>query len=336
MRNNVWDISRGIPVIAVVLIHSSGFLANYDTGTYQNTLGVALRQIINFAVPVFLFIAGYFAFNNKKQSSSELIKSRLMRVLPPYIICSIIYILVDFITKRKVPTGTELFLDFALGKAMVVGYFVIVIIQYIILTPAIKRIQNQRTHLLVMSVMTIIGLTYTYASKFLFDDSWAASFPFSAAVFFVWYPFFHLGFYLSKYNPKISIRIVAIPVLLILCMIEAFYLNNVSGYEFATSQIKTSSFALSFAICLFVYKMKGANVTCKPLSFLGINSFSIYLLHMLFLPRATTLAYKLNLIDRFPFISILFIAAITMACAVIATVVIKRLLPPKTSALIIG
>lgn len=336
MRNNVWDISRGIPVIAVVLIHSSGFLSNYDTGTYQNTLGVALRQIINFAVPVFLFIAGYFAFNNKKQSSSKLIKSRLMRVLPPYIICSILYILVDFITKRKIPTGTELFLDFALGKAMVVGYFVIVIIQYIILTPVIKRIQNQHAHLLVMSLMTIIGLTYTYASKFWFYDSWAASFPFSAALFFVWYPFFHLGYYLSKYSPKISIGAITIPALLALCMAEGFFLNQKSGYDFATSQIKTSSFALSFAICLLIYKVRDVNFTCSKLSFLGINSFPIYLLHMLFLPRATTLAYKINLIDRFPFTSILFIAAITMTCSVIATIVIKRLLPQKTSALIIG
>ncbi|HBU8666408.1 TPA: acyltransferase [Klebsiella oxytoca] len=336
MRNNVWDICRGIPVIAVVLIHASGFLSHYDTGTYQNTLGVAFRQFINFAVPVFLFISGYFSFNNKNQSSYEIIKSRIMRVAPPYIICSMIYIFVDFITKGKIPTGMELFLDFALGKAMVVGYFVIVIIQFILLTPIIKSIKNKRAHILIMASMTTFGLAYTYASKLWFSESWAASFPFSAALFFVWYPFFHFGFYLSKYTARVSIGIATIPVILAICLVESFILNDILGYEFATSQIKASSFALSFAICLLIYKVKDKKIKCMPLSFLGINSFSIYLLHMLFLPRATTLAYKLNLIDRFPFISILFIAAITMVLSVVATLSIKKVLPSKSSSLIIG
>lgn len=336
MRNNVWDICRGIPVIATVLIHASGFLSNYEIGTYQNSIEIIFRQLINFAVPVFLFISGYFSFNNKRQTSYEIIKNRIMRIAPPYIICSTIYILSDFLTKGKIPTGKELFLDFALGKAMVVGYFVIVIIQFILLIPIIKNIKNKRAHTLTMAAMTLFGLAYTYASKLWFSDSWAASFPFSAALFFVWYPFFHFGFYLSKYTPRVSIEIITIPALLALCLVESFFLNEVSGYEFATSQIKASSFALSFVICLFIYKNKEKKINCKPLSFLGINSFPIYLLHMFFLPRATTLAYKLNLIERFPFASILFIAVITITCSVIATVVIKRLLAPRNSALIIG
>ena len=48
---------RGICILAVILIHSLGGF-NYSTG--YGTEFVVLRQIINFAVATFVFMAGYF------------------------------------------------------------------------------------------------------------------------------------------------------------------------------------------------------------------------------------------------------------------------------------
>ena len=52
-KNIYWQSVRGICILAVVLIHS---LQCYD---FNNGI-VIIRQIINFAVAIFVFMAGYF------------------------------------------------------------------------------------------------------------------------------------------------------------------------------------------------------------------------------------------------------------------------------------
>ena len=56
-----WQSVRGICILAVVLIHS---LQCYD---FNNGI-VIIRQIINFAVAIFVFMAGYFVNIDKVSS----------------------------------------------------------------------------------------------------------------------------------------------------------------------------------------------------------------------------------------------------------------------------
>lgn len=52
-----WQSTRGVCIMAVVLIHSLG---GFDYSVDHNTEFVVLRQTINFAVATFVFMAGYF------------------------------------------------------------------------------------------------------------------------------------------------------------------------------------------------------------------------------------------------------------------------------------
>lgn len=56
-KREYWQYIRGICILAVVLIHSLG---GFDYSTGYNMEFVILRQIINFAVATFVFMAGYF------------------------------------------------------------------------------------------------------------------------------------------------------------------------------------------------------------------------------------------------------------------------------------
>lgn len=56
-KREYWQSIRGICILAVVLIHSLGGF-NYSAG--YGAEFVVLRQIINFAVATFVFMAGYF------------------------------------------------------------------------------------------------------------------------------------------------------------------------------------------------------------------------------------------------------------------------------------
>lgn len=56
-KREYWQVIRGICILAVVLIHS------LDSGDYSAGHGiefVIFRQIINFAVATFVFMAGYY------------------------------------------------------------------------------------------------------------------------------------------------------------------------------------------------------------------------------------------------------------------------------------
>ena len=55
-KREYWQSIRGICILAVVLIHSLG---GFDYSTGYSVEFVILRQIINFAVATFVFMAGY-------------------------------------------------------------------------------------------------------------------------------------------------------------------------------------------------------------------------------------------------------------------------------------
>lgn len=61
-KREYWQTIRGVCILAVVLIHALGgfnYAHDYDTEF------VILRQIINFAVAIFVFMAGYFVSVDK-------------------------------------------------------------------------------------------------------------------------------------------------------------------------------------------------------------------------------------------------------------------------------
>ena len=87
-----WQTIRGICILAVVLIHSLGGF-DYSAG-YDIEL-VIFRQIINFAVATFAFMAGYFVpvkkLGDKPFSYKEWLINRGARLYIPFVIWSLFY-----------------------------------------------------------------------------------------------------------------------------------------------------------------------------------------------------------------------------------------------------
>lgn len=90
-KREYWQSIRGICILAVVLIHSLG---GFDYFTCYNVEFVILRQIINFAVATFVFMAGYFvntdALSAKEFSYKHWIINRGATVYPVYDLVSTI------------------------------------------------------------------------------------------------------------------------------------------------------------------------------------------------------------------------------------------------------
>lgn len=59
-KSKYWQVIRGICILAVVMIHSLVGLNEINQGIW-----LAIRQLINFPVAVFIFMSGYFVAPEK-------------------------------------------------------------------------------------------------------------------------------------------------------------------------------------------------------------------------------------------------------------------------------
>lgn len=263
MREIYWDYAKGLAIIAVVMIHSTGYLLRSDY--INDDIGLILRQLINFAVPAFLFIAGYFSVSNRNISDFEYLKGRSLRILPPYIFWSLIFTGISVFLLGNPFSVSKLAYGLLFGSSIGIGYFVVVLMQFVFLTLIIKRINNKSVHIWIMIALSIIGLLYTYLLKIFLPNHFLSNFPLSALPFFIWYPFYHFGFYLKKFKPKLNYKYnsyLIFMTLLTLTIFEGYLLTYFTDIEFGASQIKFSSFLLSFFICILIYKNR-VNTNCN-------------------------------------------------------------------------
>lgn len=71
-RVEYYDVLRGISIIAVISIHATGVLDNlYNISKISFHIAVIWRQIVGFAVPLFLAISGYFLSNKPILSKKQ-------------------------------------------------------------------------------------------------------------------------------------------------------------------------------------------------------------------------------------------------------------------------
>lgn len=66
-KSQYWQIVRGICILAVVMIHCP---SGIEYGISDKSLWLILRQIINFPVALFVFMAGYFVNVTKIETDS--------------------------------------------------------------------------------------------------------------------------------------------------------------------------------------------------------------------------------------------------------------------------
>jgi surface polysaccharide O-acyltransferase-like enzyme len=322
MRENYWDAWKGLAMIAVVLIHASGESSGFSQGSGDWYFSVIFRQIINFAVPIFLSFAGFFAVKSADPFGSKPYRHRLRRVVPPYFFWTVVYIAA--LHPEHLYRFDELLKDFMLGSGIGVGYFVVVLVQYVLITPLIQRIKDDQHHFLVMVIGFATAMLATYHLRINQPESELSQFPVNAVLFLTWYPFFHLGVYAAQKDlvsnstlSRLKYPLLATYVALVAAStIEALVLSKFGLYSFGQSQIKVTSFLASVSLFLLIvsfYQTHRLQTHLGPLAWIGRNSYAIFLTHLLFLRVAQyLLANTSSNLGSYP-LSIFLAAAWTLA-----------------------
>ena len=281
-RNSYFDLWKGIAIIAVVAIHSLEWSAK---NTPEFAAELALAQFIYSPVALFLMLAGYFSFSRHEVTIVQYYSRRVVRLLPPYLIWSLLAFAVYYPAAIYHPKDAIYCL--LTGRAIQgsVYYFIIVLAQLTLLAPFIMRIRSRRLDLWLIWLVTPLALAITYYLRIYYPSSRFASFPDMYLFFPIWYSFFHFGIYARKYNlaenQVLKSRIFTYLSGAFLCLLIGVAGAQLLPFNIATSQLQFSVFGYNAFIGLLIFAGAGIHSTASNwLQWLGRASFGIYLMHI--------------------------------------------------------
>jgi len=332
-KDNYFQLLRGIAILSVVLIHSFNIKFN---GNYSNDITqIIIRQLINFAVPLFLFLSGYFVKLEETQNPLKFIYTRLLRIIPPYLIWSITHAVIfpqynpDNIIKKLFTGGTSMQL-----------YFIIVLSQLIILTPImVKTINNKVIKIFIFSItpITIIcTYIYTFFTKQVFPYTF---FPFTS-----WILFYYFGLLIRNLNisydffkSKLKLIIPIYVISISFSIVEGILIyNNLKLFDLAISQLKITSIITSFALILLTLSLKNSFTISSHniLSKIGDYSFGIFFIHSIFIMLFNTLNVSKYINSQIIFTFIMFCIVSFLSFIIIA--LCRKTIGNKISSNVLG
>lgn len=293
-RIEYFDILRTIAIFGVVAIHSSSTGLQFSDNSINFNFTLLWRNLINFSVPMFLAISGFFLARKNIRNRFDyfaFLKKQIPRVYIPLLIWSLFWLCLAVLIQNK-NFFNEL-IKLATFQSSGPYYFIALIIQYYLLLPIINRLANKNGVVLscvVSFVMTGIIFYLRYYSKL--------SLPLIvyAGNFATWLMFFVLGLYLgSKAQIKISNGLLMVLILVfysLSCIESRVLIAMFHQAGDAVTAVKASSFMYSFVLIIFLFKNQNW-IRSKLLKSIGEMSFGIYLIHLFALMFATRLLSRL-------------------------------------------
>lgn len=280
-RNAYYDVLRGIAIIGVVAIHSNGAGLKFPDDTLNFNVSVLWRQMMNFAVPLFIVISGFFLAKKDLTTPDKyfsFIKSQTAKVYFPCIFWSMLWFAVMVILWHK-PVANELIKVFTF-RSSDPYYFIALIVQFYLLCPLLKKLAN-KTGLAISFLISLCSILAIFYIRYFLDIDLPVLLY--AGFFTIWMVFFVYGLYLGSRR----INFLSNPVLILIIIFcyalscaETYWLYHSFGQpKDAVTAIKVSSFLYSLSIITFAFKNVG-RFSSRILEKIGLASFGIYLIHM--------------------------------------------------------
>lgn len=156
------DLLRGIAAYAIVFVHSG----DESLGLPISQAAISLRMLFYFAVPFFLATSFYFLTSRSEiDTSPRFWRSRIDRILIPYAIWSIIYLIfrsIFFFQSQQIDRLWDLLRDplaiFFFGGASYQLYFLPLLFTGTFLVAIAKYLQKIRTNRFVIGCLAILSL----------------------------------------------------------------------------------------------------------------------------------------------------------------------------------
>jgi peptidoglycan/LPS O-acetylase OafA/YrhL len=331
MKNNVFQIMRGVCIIAVVLTHIIN--KNSLTNPYYE-VALVVQNIVNCAVTGFIFLVGYFInIDEVKSNAKYFIIRKSKRILIPYILWTIFYIIFTILHG-----GSYTYIS--LIKTVLLGYdhlyYCILYFLFILITPfVIEKMENKIWNIIFYSIMPVwfIIVYYLQINYDIPYSNWGIL-PVS------WFLYFYMG--MKMKNKEINIFIPLIGAMICLGfffeLMETHILLSITNNTlFSTTPLRFSTVFYVFSIIILFLRIKENQLSKNNiLVLLGNNSFGIYLSHIVVLIISRWIVRKI--IIPYSYVKyILFVAGVlllTISINYVIIIVCKRIIPQKLLKLI--
>lgn len=317
---------NGVAIVAVILFHSAGwgFIAmnfwtdrylpvavpNFDQmGSASYFLLRAIEQLSLVAIPSFLFVSGYFiafaAGRTAKTVSWSIVWSRIRGLLIPYLVWSLLLILLAAVQGRTRSPGGYVQLLFT-GGVNPAYYYIPLLIQYYLLSPLLVPLAR-RNWLLLLTITGLIqlGVQLLYYPTLLGWETTAFD-PIINTVPKWFFPsrifWFSLGvvagFHIKAFTQTLvrykRVLLGATIVLFFVGVVEWEVILSYSGQEWVDHRetIIDSIYSVTFIFSFLAYFGTTLPLT-NQINELGIRSMGIYLVH------SPAMEYTGRLVARF-------------------------------------
>lgn len=322
----------GGAIIGVIAIHVSSAGLALPNGSFAFYFTLIWRNLINFSVPLFIFISGYFMSKKEIKNCREylyFLKKQVPRVLIPMWIYSALWIVAKFLV-GNINFYNEI-LKLITFRSSGIYYFVALIVQFYLLTPFLTHMKSKKSLLISVSVSLLMTILILYCRYFI-----GLKMPLLiyAGNFLTWLMFFVLGIYCRNRNIiKTSNKnlLLAIFIFFIISIGETIiYISFFNKIGDAVTAIKPSSFLYSFFLILFMFK----NIRffkAKFLAELGRMSFGIYLSHLFLLIIFSKILGKLGFLLKGGILYQISLIIITIIVSFICISIFNKLANLKIS-----
>jgi surface polysaccharide O-acyltransferase-like enzyme len=283
---------KGLAILAVVVIHLINvFISRLTPHSSGWNLLVISDQITRFSVPLFIALSG-FALAQKYASHPpsfwQFLTRRSLKLLPPYLLWSAVYVLAALIVPAwsTFSGGTPVWEVVLFGKAQYHLYFVPMLFQAYLLFPLLFPFSRKNP---------LAALALSFAIQFVsFRLTSGAGWNDQRQYLLVtsWIFYFVMGLVMNAVHSRIKY----VGILLALGGLFWSVSDTFSLLDQGRDLIWSARFtrfpvwAYSLGFILFTPLLTGAHMG-KPfrraVSYLGANSYLIYLSHVLFLQLLT-------------------------------------------------
>jgi peptidoglycan/LPS O-acetylase OafA/YrhL len=320
-------ILSGLAAVCAVINHSAHYMIiamfwwtdkyrpvaipNYDAvGGVSYYVMLLVVQIAVVAVPAFLFISGFFIAamtgRNHDRVGWKAVFSRIKFLIWPYLLWSLIVILLAILLEGETYTLRELAWALISGGATAAFYYIPLLILFYLLSPFISPIAKRRPWLLLAIAAVLLGLAVV--ARYAFFLEWPVGRLDALLVYFRNWQFpanffwFALGMVIGFHLAAVKHRLVAAKWgLLAACLItyglalaEWVMLTRLTERPWIAPQ--TTAMSQLFMLFTLLTYLAFANLTfpfSAQLGEIGSMAFGIYLIHIPVLTVTAKAVYHL-------------------------------------------
>ncbi len=335
-RDLSFDAFRGLAIIAVIAIHASEISSPISSSAGEWKFHfVAYKQLLNFAIPAFVFISGYWLSKKSIKSLGDyksFLMRRLFRILIPYFVWSFTYIVYGALKTHTIDVG-QTAITLLTGRAPGPYYywFVIMIAQFYIITPLLLYLNRRRYGLALIIILNVLALSARYVSR-LYLNCWIPS----TMLFYSWIIFFQVGLLVGNSGSDIfgsrHIRFFVLPAILLSLLVSQaeaiIILSRFDNLSVADNPLKFSSFLYSLCVILgFLFVRTRLRHWPKWVVTTGRYSFGIYLIHVAILRQTIEVLQKFGINRSLqPLYQFTLVATTTVLCLLVIGTA-RKLLP---------